>query len=79
MTKQYVVIDFECMQPNEWQSVGIVLYEGNTIRRQFHTACERNYDTMTVSTKEFWNKNKKAFAYNLYFGKKGHMIQKKWD
>jgi hypothetical protein len=30
MTKQYLVVDFECMQPNEWQSVGIVLYERNS-------------------------------------------------
>ena len=69
MIKQYLVIDFECMQPNEWQSVGIVLYEQDAICRQFHTACERNYDTMTVSTREFWNKNSKACAYNLDFGK----------
>ena len=69
MIKQYLVIDFECMQPNEWQSVGIVLYEQDTICRQFHTACERTYDTMTVSTREFWNKNSKACDYNLDFGK----------
>jgi hypothetical protein len=72
MTKQYLVIDFECMQPNEWQSVGIVLYESNSnggkIIRQYHTACDRGYDSMTSSTRQFWNKNHSAFMYNFDHG-----------
>jgi hypothetical protein len=69
MNKQYLVIDFECLHPNEWQSVGIVLYEKNTILRQFHTACERGYDSMTVSTRDFWKRHPQAFDYNLGSGK----------
>ena len=68
MNKRYLVIDFECLHPNEWQSVGIVLYEDHTILRQFHTACERNYDEMTVSTRDFWKKNSRALTYNLQYG-----------
>jgi hypothetical protein len=74
MTKQYLVIDFECLQPNEWQSVGIVLYEqatsgGGTLLRQFHTACNRGYASMTPSTRKFWKKNSSAFLYNFRQGK----------
>ena len=72
MTKQYLVIDFECLQPNEWQSVGIVLYEkgpdGGKIIRQLHTACDRGYNSMTPSTRIFWNKNYSAFLYNFKSG-----------
>lgn len=78
MSKQYVVIDFECLQPNEWQSVGIVLYEqtdtGGTVLRQFHTACDRGYASMTPSTRGFWQKNRAAFLYNFNQGKNKHVF-----
>lgn len=74
MTTQYLVIDFECLQPNEWQSVGIVLYERSstgtgTILRQFHAACDRGCMSMTPSTRTFWNKHHEAFMYNVNYGK----------
>ena len=77
--KQYLVVDFECLQPNEWQSVGIVLYErtatGGTILRQFHTACDRGYESMTPSTRDFWKKHYHAFLYNFQRGKNKPVAQ----
>jgi hypothetical protein len=75
MKRQYLVIDFECIQPNEWQSVGIVLYErskdghSGTILRQFNTACDRVCTSMIPSTREFWRKHYNAFLYNVEEGK----------
>jgi hypothetical protein len=85
MTKQYLVIDFECIQPNEWQSVGIVLYErnvdgcGGTVLHQMHTACDRGMTTMTQSTREFWKKHHTAFLYNVERGKNRQVEQEEAD
>jgi hypothetical protein len=70
MSKQYLVVDFECIQPNQWQSVAIVLYEPatGTILREFQTACDRSCTSMTPSTRDFWMRNADAFQYNIQQG-----------
>lgn len=73
MMRHYLVIDFECMQPHQWQSVGVILYRMDTsgygtLVRKFHTACNRNVEKMHGATKKFWKRNKLAFAYNINIG-----------
>ena len=73
MPHHYVIVDFECTEPNQWQSVGIVLYERRgtcgRIVRKLHVACDRG-DTVSSSTSRvFWSRNKAAFDYNVRMGK----------
>jgi len=75
MTAQlYMVIDFECFQPNVWQSVGIILYShtggngGGHLVKSFHTACDRGTHTRPSSTAEFWKRHPEAFVYNVEQG-----------
>lgn len=71
----YLVIDFECFQPNIWQSIGIVLYDRPNDRsrgkviRYLHLSCDREHTPMTPSTKRFWQKHEEAFMYNYNHGK----------
>jgi hypothetical protein len=72
MSTVYMVIDFECFQPNLWQSVGIILYEktayGGNLLRKLHVSCDRGA-TIAPSTKAFWKRNHDAFLYNYSHGK----------
>ena len=72
--RHYVVIDFECIRPNEWQSVGIIVYEqrgcSGRIIRQISCACDRGTDMLDTSTSlsEFWRQNQDALEYNRKMG-----------
>jgi len=70
-TVVYVVIDFECFQPNLWQSIGILLYNADThcLIREFHTACERVCPRLSTTTQDFWQKHPRAFLWNCAAGK----------
>jgi hypothetical protein len=67
-----MVIDFECFQPNSWQSVGVILYKmtpvGGSLLRKLHVSCDRGSQT-TPATTAFWNRNPAAFDYNYNHGK----------
>jgi hypothetical protein len=67
----YLVIDFECFQPNLWQSVGILLYDADNhcLVREFHTACERGGTKMSTATRDFWRQHPCAFLWNCSAGK----------
>lgn len=64
----YMTIDFECFQPNIWQSVGIIVVRNNKCIDHLELACERDIDTIPYKTMQFWNRHKKAFNYNIDIG-----------
>lgn len=64
----YMTIDFECLQPGVWQSVGIIVVHKNQCIDYLELACERDIDNIPTKTMQFWNKHKKAFNYNINIG-----------
>lgn len=66
--RTYMTIDFECFQPDTWQSVGIVVIRNNKCIDYIELACERDIDTIPNKTMQFWNRHKKAFNYNIEQG-----------
>jgi hypothetical protein len=65
----YLTVDFECFQPNQWQSVGMILYDSSsgTIVHQLHAACARGLPTQ--DTLEFWRRHPAAFLFNQQAGR----------
>ena len=73
MPHHYLIVDFECTEPNQWQSVGIVLYERRGTRgrivRTLHVACDRGDLLPSSASQAFWTRNRAAFDYNVKMGK----------
>lgn len=64
----FVSIDFECFNPNVWQSMAIVVYDKYGIKESFTSHCEREVPS-TKKTGMFWDKHRDAFDHNLITGK----------
>jgi hypothetical protein len=66
----FVVIDFECLEPSVWQSIGIVVYnrQQKMVLDSFTTACHR-HPCMTPSMYKFWDKHSEAYEFNVKLGK----------
>ena len=69
MRRHYLVIDFECLHPGVWQSVGIVLFQQQgrqfSLVDQFQTACAR---VASPHTNQFWATHPVAYAVNCAQG-----------
>jgi hypothetical protein len=64
----YITIDFECFQPNVWQSVGLIVVRNGECIDQLEVACERGLRTIPCETVRFWKKHQAAFDYNERLG-----------
>ena len=64
----FVSIDFECFNPNIWQSMGVVIYDKSGIKETFSSHCERE-PPYTKETRSFWKKHHDAYVYNHTLGK----------
>jgi hypothetical protein len=65
MRRYFLVMDFECLHPGVWQSVGIVLFQQQgrhfVLIDQFQTACAR---PPSPRTRQFWTQHPVAYAVN---------------
>ena len=63
----YLVVDFECLRPREWQSVGLVLYDGNAGETKFSVelSCARDTANMSPHICTFWERHPVAFKQNI--------------
>lgn len=71
-TATYVVVDFECLQPYVWQSLGIIVVQNHACIQTLELSCDRG-DTVHDKTRVFWTTHADAFTYNVNNGK-GHDV-----
>ena len=66
--RTFLVIDFECFRPGEWQSVGAVLVRRGRVVEVFHAACHRADPAAETSVGAFWASHAEAWRYNRAAG-----------
>lgn len=64
--KIHVTIDFECLVPDIWQSMAMLvcIYPSGKIVDRFEIACDRGTQP-AESTRSFWEMHPAAFRYNV--------------
>ena len=68
MNQLFVTLDFECFEPQEWQSMAIMVSRGPHVVDVLRASCDRAEPTHT-QTRAFWSRHPKAFQHNLGEGK----------